>query len=52
MPEPDGLHVADVERIFRSLAGRAPMLGAGLSGLVPEQRNLAPLTRMLAALGL
>jgi arginase len=52
MPEPDGLRVADVERIFRSLAERAPILGAGLSGLVPEQRNLAPLTRMLVALGL
>lgn len=52
MPEPDGLRVADVERIFRDLAGRAPILGAGLSGLVPEQRNLEPLTRMLAALGL
>ncbi len=52
MPEPDGLRVADVERIFRDLAASAPVLGAGLSGLVPEPRNLGPLTRMLAALGL
>jgi arginase len=52
MPEPDGLRVADVERIFRGLAGAAPVLGAGLSGLVAEQRNLGPLTRLLAALGL
>jgi arginase len=52
MPEPDGLRVADVERLFRDLAGRAPVLGVGLSGLVPDERNLAPLTRLLTALGL
>jgi arginase len=52
MPEPGGLSVADVERIFRRLAASAPVLGVGLSGLVAEQRNVEPLTRMLAALGL
>ena len=52
MPEPDGLHVDDVERLFRDLALAAPVLGVGLSGLVPEQRNLEPLTRLLGALGL
>ncbi len=52
MPEPGGLRVADVERIFRGLAGRAPVLGAGLSGLVADERNLAPVTRLLSALGL
>jgi len=52
MPEPDGLRVAEVERIFRGLAAASPVLGAGLSGLVPEQRNLEPLTRLLTALGL
>jgi hypothetical protein len=28
------------------------VLGVGLSGLVPDERNLAPLTRLLTALGL
>ena len=52
MPEPGGLRVAHVERIFRGLSGRAPVLGAGLSGLVADERNLAPVTRLLSALGL
>jgi arginase family enzyme len=52
MPEPDGLRVSEVERIFRDLSARAPILGVGLSGLVADERNLAPLTRLLAALGL
>jgi arginase len=52
MPEPGGLGVAEVERIFRELAATVPILGVGLSGLLPEERNLVPLTRLLAALGL
>jgi len=52
MPEPDGLRVAEVERIFRDLAAGALILGVGLTGLVAEERNLEPLGRMLAALGL
>lgn len=52
MPVPGGLRVADVERIFRDLARAAPIVGVGLSGLVAEERNFAPLTRLLAALGL
>jgi arginase len=52
MPEPDGLRVEEVERLFADLRRRAPVLGAGLTGLVAEERNLPPLTRLLAALGL
>jgi hypothetical protein len=52
MPEPDGLHVGDAERIFRELTHSAPVLGVGLSGLVADERNLEPLTRLLAALGI
>jgi arginase len=52
MPEPGGLRVAEVERIFRVIAGRTRVLGAGLSGLAAEPRNVEPLTRLLAALGL
>jgi arginase len=52
MPEPDGLRVADVERLFGDLAALAPILGVGLSGLAADERNVEPLTRLLASLGL
>jgi arginase len=52
MPEPGGLRVAEVERIFRDLAGRTRVLGTGLSGLTADPRNVEPLTRLLTALGL
>jgi arginase family enzyme len=52
MPEPGGLAVADVERIFLRLREDAEILGAGLSGLVAAPGNVAPLTRLVAALGL
>jgi arginase len=52
MPEPNGLRLADVERLFGGLARDATVLGAGISGLAPEQRNVAPLERLLKALGL
>ncbi|HET8605902.1 MAG TPA: arginase family protein [Gaiellaceae bacterium] len=52
MPEPGGLAVAEVEALFRGLAARADVLGAGISGLLPDERNLAPLQRLLVALGL
>ncbi len=52
MPEPDGLTVDEVEALFRRIAAEKPVLGAGLSGLVPDERNVAPLARLLAALGL
>ena len=51
MPEPDGLRVDDVVRIFRDLRRTGPILGVGLSGLLPDERNLAPLARLLGALG-
>jgi len=51
MPEPDGLRVDEVERLFRTLAGRTRVLGAGLSGLVGEERNVEPLARLVRALG-
>jgi arginase len=50
MPEPGGLSVDDTETLFRRIARRAPVLGAGLSGLAAEPSNVEPLTRLLAAL--
>ena len=32
--------------------GRKDLLGAGFSGLVPDERNLEPARRLAAALGL
>jgi len=52
MPEPGGLHVEDVERLFHDLRTRTTVLGAGFSGLAPDPANVAPLTRLSHALGL
>jgi arginase len=52
MPEPGGPSVAEVEALFSSLRERATVVGAGLSGLTAEPRNLAPIERLCGALGL
>ena len=52
MPEPGGLELGEVERLFVRLREGASVLGAGLSGLAPEPANVAPLSRLCAALGL
>ncbi len=52
MPEPGGLPLIEVEDLLAAIALRIRVAGAGLSGLRPAQRNVAPLTRLLAAIGL
>lgn len=52
LPEPEGPTIEEVEQLFADLAGRARILGAGVSGLRPDPRNVEPLTRLLAALAL
>jgi arginase family enzyme len=52
MPEPDGYSFQQTEELFRRIAERAPVLGAGLSGLAAEPSNVEPLTRLLTALRL
>src|SRR6266545_420647 len=52
MPEPEGLEVREVERLFGEIAESSTVLGMGLSGLAPEERNIAPLSRLCTALGL
>lgn len=47
MPEPGGLSVAEVETIVR----RVPVLGAGFTAFLPDDRNLQALTRLAAAAG-
>jgi arginase family enzyme len=53
MPEPDGLRLAEVERLFvRIRESGVPLAGAGLTGLAPDPANVEPLERLCAALGL
>jgi arginase family enzyme len=52
MPEPDGLSVAEVERILAGVNAKTKLLGAGFSGGSFDAGNAGPLTRFGAALGL
>lgn len=52
LPEPDGLSLADVEAVLERVTRLAPLAGAGLTGLVPSERNERRLTRLCRALGL
>jgi arginase len=52
MPEPGGLSVTEVERLLETVQDRATVVGAGLTGLAPDERNLEPLGRLTTALGL
>ena len=52
MPEPDGLTLDEVERLFTDLRSRATGIGAGLSGLAPDPGNVPRLERLTHALGL
>jgi arginase len=52
MPEPDGLSLDEVERLFADLRARSTVVGAGLSGLAPDPDNVKRLERLTHALGL
>jgi arginase family enzyme len=52
MPEPGGLSLAEAEEVLVSVRERNPVLGAGLSAMLPDERNLEPAARLTAALGL
>jgi arginase len=52
MPEPGGLTLNEVARLFAAARERSPVFGAGLSGMSADEGNVAPLTRALGALGL
>jgi arginase family enzyme len=52
LPVPGGPTIDEVEQLFADLAGRTRILGAGVTGLRPDPRNVEPLTRLLAALQL
>jgi arginase family enzyme len=52
MPEPGGLTVSEVETMVREAREEKPLLGAGITALLPREENLAPISRLTAALGL
>jgi arginase family enzyme len=52
MPEPDGLKLDEAESVLRRVSDQSLVVGAGFTALAPEQRNVAPVTRLAAALGL
>jgi arginase family enzyme len=52
MPEPGGLSLDETELLLRAVAGRRPVLGAGLSGLAAEASNVERAMRLLASLAL
>jgi arginase family enzyme len=52
MPEPGGMRVEEVETVLQLIRERTRVLGAGLTAMLPDERNLAPATRLVAALGL
>lgn len=52
MPEPGGPDVAEVAALLARLAAKANVAGAGVTGLRPDPRNVEPVTRLLASLGL
>ena len=52
MPEPDGLTLDQGIAIVEQVAARAPILGIGLTGLVPSDANPARLRRVLDASGI
>lgn len=52
MPEPGGLSVAEAEEVLAGVRDRSRVLGAGLTAMLPDERNIGPARRLTAALGL
>jgi arginase len=51
MPEPDGLRLSEVEALLAEVREERPILGAGFSGLVDDERNGRPISRLTDSLG-
>jgi arginase len=52
MPEPGGIPVDEAEQVLRGVASNSTVVGGGLTGLVPDPRNVEVAARLTAALGL
>jgi arginase family enzyme len=51
MPEPHGLALAHVEDILGTVRARSPIVGAGFTAFLPDERNGVALFRLAAAAG-
>jgi arginase len=51
MPEPDGLSLAEVEETLRLARARKPILGAGFTAFLPDDRNVRAFSRLAAGAG-
>ena len=51
MPEPDGLSVTEVETTLRSARERGPILGAGFTAFLSDDRNAPAVSRLARAAG-
>jgi arginase len=52
MPEPDGLSLDEVGALFARISAGADVVGAGVSGLLPDETSIPKLARLLSELGL
>ena len=51
-PEPGGPGLDEIERLLREAASQTTVAGVGFSGLLPDDANVAGLTRLCEAVGL
>lgn len=51
-PEADGPEPEEIAALLEDLSGRATIVGMGVTGFLPSERNAALVARMLAAAGL
>jgi arginase len=52
MPEPGGMRLEEVQQVFGQIRDRSPILGAGITALAPDERNVEPVKKLLSGLGL
>jgi arginase len=52
VPEPEGLRTADVEATLSRVASARPLVGIGVTGMLPDPANVPLVTRLLAAAGI
>jgi arginase len=52
LPEPGGLTLPQAEALLERVREQRPVAGAGFTGLVPDERNVAVVARLAGALGL
>jgi arginase len=51
-PEPGGPRVEEIEALLEDVTSRVPLAGMGVTGHLPDERNVPVISRLLAAAGL